>query len=126
MKGEKKRIFVVDDEASVTRLLKLNLEQTGDFVVHAENITTGALAAAEEFQPDLILLDVMMPGQDGGELAGELHASPKLNAVPIVFLTAAAKREEVLARGGLIGGMPFIAKPVNLRELIVCLKKHMN
>jgi CheY-like chemotaxis protein len=126
MKADKKRIFVVDDEASVTRLLKLNLEQTGEFVVHTENSTAGALAAAEEFQPDLILLDVMMPGLDGGALAGVLHASPKLNAAPIVFLTAAVKREEVKDRGGLIGGMPFIAKPVNLLELIASLKKHLD
>ena len=51
MNNEKKRILVVDDDASITRLLKLNLEQTGNYLVRMENISTGALAAAEEFRP---------------------------------------------------------------------------
>ena len=67
MNNEKKRILVVDDEPSITRLLKLNLEQTGDYEVATENSPKAAVAAAEEFQPELLLLDVVMPGrlQDG-------------------------------------------------------------
>ena len=125
MNNEKKRILVVDDEASVTRLLKLNLEQTGDYEVAAENVSQAALAAAEEFQPDLMLLDVMMPGLDGGNLASQLQTNPKLKGVPIVFLTAAVTREEVRARRGLVGGLPFLAKPVDLDEVLVCLKRHL-
>ena len=125
MNNEKKRILVVDDEASVTRLLKLNLEQTGDYEVAAENVSQAALAAAEEFQPDLMLLDVMMPGLDGGNLASQLQTNPKLKGVPIVFLTAAVTREEVRARRGLVGGLPFLAKPVNLHEVLACLKRHL-
>jgi two-component system, OmpR family, response regulator len=125
MNPEKKRILVVDDEASITRLLKLNLEQTNDYTVRAENDATLALAAAEQFEPHLILLDVMMPGLDGGELASRLQASPKLKKVPIVFLTAAATKGEVYARGGKVGGLPFLAKPVELSEVIACLKLHL-
>lgn len=69
-----------------------------------ENVSKAALAAAEGFQPDLILLDVMMPGLDGGNLASQVQTSPKLKAVPRVFLTAAVTREEVRARRGLVGG----------------------
>ena len=125
MNNEKKRILVVDDEPSITRLLKLNLEQTGDYEVATENVSKAALAAAEEFQPDLILLDVMMPGLDGGNLASRLQASPKLKGVPIVFLTATVTREEVRARRGLVGGLPFLAKPVNLQEVLACLERHL-
>lgn len=125
MNTEKKRILVVDDEASITRLLKLNLEQTDHYIVQAENDAKAALAAAEEFQPHLILLDVMMPGMDGGELASRIQASPKLKSVPIVFLTAAATKGEVYARGGKVGGLPFLAKPVELSEVIACLKKQL-
>ena len=125
MNKEKKRILVVDDEPSITRLLKLNLEQTGDYEVATENISIVALAAAEKFQPDLILLDVIMPGLDGGNLASQLQASPKLKGVPIVFLTAAVTREEVRARHGLVGGLPFLAKPVSLHEVLVCLEQHL-
>ncbi len=125
MSKAKRRILVVDDEASITRLLKLNLEQTSDYEVRAENDAKAALAAAEEFEPDLILLDVMMPGMDGGELASRLQANPKLRPVPIVFLTAAATKGEVYSRGGKVGGLPFLAKPVELAEVVACLKQQL-
>jgi CheY-like chemotaxis protein len=120
-----KRILVVDDEPSITRLLKLNLEQTGDYEVATENVSKAALAAAEAFRPDLILADVVMPGLDGGALASQLRASPRLKGVPIVFLTAAVTREEVRARRGLVGGLPFLAKPVDLHEVLTCLERHL-
>jgi len=125
MKTEKKRILVVDDQASNTRLVKLYLERTNDYVVREENDAKAALSAAEEFQPHLILLDVMMPGMDGGELAACFQANPKLKAVPIVFLTAAVTKGEVKAGGGKVGGFPFLANPVVLSELVACLKHHL-
>lgn len=125
MKTAKKRILAVDDEASNTRLLKLYLERTDDYVVREENDARHALSAAEEFQPHLILLDVMMPGMDGGELAACFKANPKLKAVPIVFLTAAITKNEVKAGGGLVGGFAFLAKPVVLTEVVACLKHHL-
>src|SRR5688572_6969454 len=94
MTTEKKRILVVDDRASDTRLVKLYLERTNDYVVREENDAQAALAAAEEFEPHLILLDVIMPGMDGGELAACFQANPKLKAVPIVFLTAIVTKGE--------------------------------
>jgi CheY-like chemotaxis protein len=125
METDKKRILAVDDQASNTRLLKLYLERTNNYVVREENDAKAALSAAEEFQPHLILLDVMMPGMDGGELAACFQASPKLKAVPIVFLTAAITKREVEAGGGQVGGHPFLAKPVVLSELVDCLKHHL-
>ena len=125
MKTEKKRILAVDDQASNTRLLKLYLERTNDYVVREVNDAKAALSAAEEFQPHLILLDVMMPGMDGGELAACFQANPKLKAVPIEFLTAAVTKGEVKAGGGQVGGYPFLAKPVVLSEVLACLKHHL-
>ena len=125
MKTKKKRILVVDDQARDTRLVKLYLERTNDYVVREENDAMAALSAAEEFQPHLILLDVMMPGMDGGELAVCFQANPKLKAVPIVFLTAAVTKGEVEAGGGMIGGRHFLAKPVVLSEVVACLKHHL-
>jgi CheY-like chemotaxis protein len=125
VKTEKKRILAVDDRASNTRLVRLCLEQTNEYVVREENNAKSALAAAEEFQPHLILLDVMMPGLDGGELASRFQANPKLKAVPIVFLTAAITKEEVKASDGKLGGYPFLAKPVVLAEMVACLKHHL-
>lgn len=121
MKADKRRVLVVDDEVSITRLLKLNLEKTDRYQVCTVNSSALALKTALEFQPDLILLDVIMPGMDGGYLASVLRSHPALKTVPIVFLTAAATKEEVATRTGIIGGLPFLAKPVDLSEVIGCL-----
>jgi len=105
----KKRILVVDDEPSITRLLKLNLEQTGNYEVREENLGAQALDAAREFKPDLVLLDVMMPDMDGGDVAAGLKQDPALRKTPVVFLTAAVKKEELGAPEGKIGGRMYIA-----------------
>jgi two-component system OmpR family response regulator len=73
----------------------------------------------------LILLDVMMPGLDGGTLSSYFLESPKFKDVPVVFLTATVTKEEVLSHGGLIGGLPFLAKPVNIAELVACLEQNL-
>ena len=125
MNSHKKRILVVDDEQSITRMLKLNLEQTEDYEVRVENSSNQALQTAHTFQPDLILLDVLMPGMDGGELAAHLQGSLRLGKVPIVFLTAAATKAEVRLHHGVIGGLPFLAKPVDMPEVIACLRHHL-
>ena len=119
----KKKILVVDDEASITRLLKLNLEKNGAFLVRAENEGTKVLAAAKEFKPDLILLDVMMPDIDGGDVAAIIQADPVLRNVPVVFLTAAVKQEELEAKGGMIGGFPYIAKPLDVKGVTAVIER---
>jgi CheY-like chemotaxis protein len=120
----KKRILVIDDEAGITRTMKVNLERTGDYIVGTENQARHALTAAREFQPDLILLDVMMPDMDGGELAGEIHADLALENVPIVFLTAIVSNRETAGQPIESGGQTFVAKPVDLRSLIECIEKN--
>ena len=88
-----KRILVVDDDPQDTRLIKVFLERN-EYVVKEENDSAAALSAAEEFKPDLILLDVMMPEINGGELAALFKANPKFKDIPIVFLTAKITKEE--------------------------------
>jgi|SRR5215211_6371119 len=119
----KKKILIVDDELSITRLLKLNLEKNGGFLVRTENEGTKALAAAKEFKPDLILLDVMMPDIDGGDVAAIIQADPLLRNVPVVFLTAAVKKEELDAKGGMIGGFPYIAKPLDVKGVTAVIER---
>jgi len=122
----KKRILVVDDQPDITRLLKRGLEQTDDYSVREENDPGAALAAAEAFLPHLILLDVMMPGIDGGELASSLRANPKLKTVPIVFLTAAITKDEVAQREGQAGGWPILAKPFLIPDVVACLEQQLS
>lgn len=121
----KKRILVIDDEPSITRMIKLNLEYDGDYVVREENSGVRALGAIKEFQPDLILLDVMMPGVDGTEVVSRLQDHPTLSKTPVIFLTAAVKKGEVAKGQGTIGGLPYLAKPVDVDEVVACIQKHL-
>ncbi|HEY6807787.1 MAG TPA: response regulator [Gemmatimonadales bacterium] len=114
----KKRILLVDDELIITRTLQTFLEGTGKFEVRAENNPKKALKAARDFQPDLILLDVIMPDLDGGEVAELLRADSALKDTPIVFLTSLVSRGEVVDSGGDIGGFPFIAKPIDPKTVL--------
>ena len=125
VEAQQRRILVVDDKASDTQLVKLSLERTNEYIVKEENDAKAAVAAAEAFQPHLILLDVMMPEIDGGELAAAFQNHPLLKSVPIVFLTAAVTHKEVDAGRGLVGGRPFLAKPIVLTELIACLDQQL-
>ena len=118
---EKKKVLIIDDEAPFTRLLKCNLEGTNRFIVEVENNPLAALAQAERFMPDIILLDVMMPHLDGGDLAARFQASPRFKSVPVVLFTAAVRRGEVPPGGGRIGGLRFLAKPADLQEIMRCL-----
>ena len=120
-----KRIFVVDDEPGITRNLKLNLESSGDYDVFAENHAANALAAARIFRPDLILLDVMMPDMDGGEVAARLRADPLFRDTPIVFLTAIVSNEETDGHEMLSGAETFLAKPVDIGELKKTVEEHI-
>jgi two-component system, OmpR family, response regulator len=126
MPTRKTRILLVDDETITTHLLRLNLEQTGVYEVREVNDSKLALDAARQFNPDLILLDVIMPELDGGDVVSRLKEDSKLKNTPIVFVTAVAKKDEVSKRGGVIGGFPFIAKPFSAEEIIACIEKHLN
>lgn len=121
----RKKILVIDDEPSITRMLKLNLEYDGNYLVQEENSGARAVQTVKEFQPDMILLDVMMPGLDGTEVAARLQGHPALAKIPIVFLTAAVKKTEVSSGGGTIGGLPYLAKPVDIDEVVACIERHL-
>lgn len=119
----KRRILVVDDEVGFTRLLRLNLTCTGRYTVRVENNALEAWRAVHEFHPDLILLDVMMPGLDGGDIAAQLQTEPATKHIPIIFVTGAIRRDEVRAHRGLIGGLTYLAKPIELTELVDCIER---
>jgi CheY-like chemotaxis protein len=116
---------VVDDEPSVTRNLKLTLESGGGYEVLGENHATNTLSTARLFRPDLILLDVIMPGMDGGDVAARLRADPLLRDTPIVFLTALVSNEETDGHEMLSGAETFLAKPVDIGELKQTLEEHI-
>jgi len=121
----KKRILLVDDEKSLTNLLKLNLEETGQYEVRVENWPEDALQAAREFKPDLVLLDIIMPRLPGGNVAAQIDSDPQLAGTPIVFLTAAVRKHQVEENEGIISGRPCLAKPATLDEVIAMVEKYV-
>jgi CheY-like chemotaxis protein len=118
-----KRILVVDDEVALTRMVKMNLESAGDFNVRTVNRGSEAIAAAREFRPDMIFLDVMMPDMSGDEVALELREDPELSSIPMVFMTAIVTKSETGSTGANIGGNVFLAKPVKSSELLAVIDK---
>ena len=109
------RVLVVDDEAPIRLLCRVNLEAEGMQVLEAADGLAGVEAARAE-RPDVILLDVMMPGMDGWQVAERLFESDETNQIPIVFLTARAELRD-RARGLELGGVDYITKPFNPTEL---------
>ena len=121
----KKRILVIDDEPDFTYMLKLSLESMGYYRVGVENEATRAVRAAREFGPDLIVLDIMMPGLDGSEVASRIRSDAALRDVPVLFMTALVSHAE--ARGGSCssGGQTFLPKTLGTGKLIECIEEKL-
>ena len=121
---EKRRILIVDDDPNSTHLVKILLERSGPYLVLEENDPTKADETAHNFRPDVILLDIIMPKMDGGELATQIEADRELHDTPIIFLTALVTHGE--AKSGLhVQGHPMVAKPISIPELIDAIEKHL-
>ncbi len=122
---EKNKILMIDDEEDFTQLVKLNLEITGRYEVRTENRGAQGCAAALEYRPDLILLDILMPDMEGSEVAYKIKQQEELKDIPIIFLTATAREVEIDSSTGVIGGQVFIAKPVSAEKLMEAIEKHL-
>jgi DNA-binding response OmpR family regulator len=114
-------VLIVDDEEEALKLLDIELSSEGYQVVKAHN-GREAVKKAHDFRPSLILLDILMPDLDGGQVIKLLKADPVTEHIPIIFLTAVLTREE--ERSKQIGvtvehvSYPAIAKPFNVHELL--------
>jgi CheY-like chemotaxis protein len=121
---ETRRILIVDDDSNATHLVKILLERSGPYFVFEENDATEAYQTAGSFKPDLILLDVIMPRIDGGEVAEQIQTDRELHDTPIIFQTGLVTKAE--AKNGLhIQGHPVVAKPINIPELIHAIEEHL-
>jgi two-component system phosphate regulon response regulator PhoB len=118
-----KKIAVVEDEAELAALIEYNLTR-GGFQTHIFDGSDGTFRGLEALQPDLIVLDVMLPGQDGFDLCRRIRQGGKLARTPVIFLTA--RSDEVDRVLGLeIGGDDYITKPFSPRELVARIKAHL-
>ena len=121
---EKASILIIDNNRDFTHSAKVALEKTGRYLVCEENDASKAHQTAQAFEPDLILLDIVMPETDGGEVAARIESDPTLHRTPVVFLTALVTKAE--ARSGLqIQGHQFLAKPISIPELVAGIERNL-
>lgn len=119
-----KRILLIDDEKDFCFFTKSNLEATGNFTVTICFDSNEAVDLAKRLKPDLILLDVLMPGVSGPDIAALLKDDAETKNIPIIFLTAIITDKET-EDGNLISGWPFVSKPVKINELITVINKYI-
>ena len=115
-----KKILIVDDEKDILMILEKRLVKSGYTVFQAEN-GQEAIVLAKTHKPDLIVLDVVMPGIDGGEVADTLKADPQTKDIPIIFLTCLVTQGEEEERR-IISGRYFVSKPYDPDELLLIIK----
>ena len=110
------KILVVDDEPEITEIVEAFLTEYG-YKVAVENSPQRAVAQAKAFKPDVILLDIMMPGVDGYSICEELKRDPEFGATPVIFLTGKDRNDD-MGRSFRSGGDMFIKKPFSCERLL--------
>ena len=119
------RVLVADDETGITTIMKLNLEKR-DYEVEVVNDPFQILDKARSFKPDILLLDIMMPGKDGGDILAEMRSDPGLQSLPTLILTALVGSGTAEA-GSLVetpNGL-MLAKPVSVDRLVECIENKL-
>ena len=117
----KEKILVVEDEEAIQELIRYNLNKEGFDRVKLCDSGEAALTAAAEFKPDLILLDLMLPGMDGFSVCRRLRRDARTSATPIIMLTAKSEESDVVA-GLEVGADDYLAKPFSPKILIARIK----
>ncbi len=120
----KTKVFIVDDDVTASRLLAVGLERTGTFEVRVENVATRALSSARQFRPDMVFMDVCMPGEDGTDVAFHFQNDAILGATPLIFLTSLVSGQEGNSQIER-GGREFLAKPASLARIVACIQRHV-
>ena len=122
----KTRVLVVDDNWPVAKLVGARLEQTGNYTVRVEHLPYAAMRAAKEFQPELFLLDVDMPGKNGIDLAAQLQRDPEFANVPVVFLTSLVSCEEAGKQELISHGHRYLSKMTSVRVMHECIGRALS
>ena len=117
-----KKVLIVDDEEDVLQMLGKRLTASGYSVITATN-GTDAIALAKSQHPDIIILDIIMPGMEGGEVAAELKEHPLTRSIPVILLTAMLSKTEEEKHGSMDGGHIALAKPLDIEKLLDQMKK---
>ena len=117
------RVLLVDDDPVILRLLEVNFRLDG-FDTQTATRGEDALSRAVDWIPDMIVLDVMMPGLDGWEVARRLREHEQLASVPVVFLSARAQEDDRM-RGYALGVVEYVTKPFDPSTLVEIVRRHL-
>lgn len=112
------RLLAIDDDADALALLKARLEHTGRFTVFTAADGEAGLDLARDIDPDVIVCDIYMPGMGGADVAAALAEDDTLRHVPLLFLSALVKADEIKAHGGRIGGWPMASKEETIASIV--------
>ena len=123
MNMNRKKILIIDDDKRFTDMMKNFLEETGKYEVKVENMASMALEAVGTFIPDLVLLDIIMPGLDGNEVAERIRKSQGGKKIPIVFVSGffTFEQEEVIG----VGNCLLLSKPVRVKKFLEFLARRL-
>ena len=116
-----RRILIIDDDVPLSRLFRLRLQDAAGYQVRVENSGFAGLKAVPEFEPDLIVLDVVMPGMSGREVAAVLDADPVLRKIPILFVTAFAPDGPRDSWDAELDGHPRFIKPFGIARVVAAI-----
>jgi two-component system, OmpR family, alkaline phosphatase synthesis response regulator PhoP len=122
---DRKKILIIDDEENFCKLVKKNIEQKGEFEVYIATNGDDGIKLAREIKPDLILLDVVMPGMDGADVISTIRNDNAIKDTPIVFLTAIVTAEEASSQPSFTRGYTLLPKTVTVGELIECIRENV-
>lgn len=122
-KSDRSTVLVVEDDRDIRALLKLTLEVAGYRVIEADNGVDG-IAAARQYEPDAILMDMSMPLMDGCQSIRRIRQNPRLASVPIIACTA-YNRWEWRGKAILAGCTDFLPKPVDSEKLLTMLARYL-
>lgn len=119
---KKKRILVVDDEKDFLNIIKLNLEMTGKYEVLTVSTGKDIVSHLNSFRPDIILLDLIMPGVGGMDVCEMLNNDSRGRKTPVIILSALEKDQDKL-KAYKLGVVDYLTKPINMKELAARIDK---
>ena len=112
------RVLLIDDDHDALALLKTRLEHTGRFRVTTADSGQSGLELARDIEPDIIVCDIYMPGMGGADVAAALAGDDELRSVPLLFLSALVRPDEIRQHHGRIGGWPMASKEESIHSIV--------
>ena len=122
--SEMKNILIIDDDPATTRLLEVLLTREG-YNIRTENLSDNAVQTTIDYQPNLVILDLMMPGADGFEICKAMKTNPKLASIPVLMFTS-ANQAKIREKAMEVGINEYITKPIHPNDLKQKIRDWLN